>query len=114
MKKAFRRIHPIFGMLGFLGILGFFFHPMNGILFGFFSFFFAGYFSKEKTDERLIENYKKGMIIAGKLALGLCFLMLYALSWGLSSDTVLLWGSIGYGVVFTLGTAIAFFLDKRG
>jgi hypothetical protein len=114
MKNLFRCIHPIFGLLGFLGILGFFYHPMNAMLFGFFSFFFAGFFNKEKADERLIENYKKGMNIASKMALGLCFLMLYALSWGLSSETVLLWGSVGYGAVFTLGTAIAYFLDKRG
>ena len=113
MKKPFRRIHPIFGLLGFLGILAFFQHPMNGVFFGFFSFFFAGHFSREKADERLMENYKKGMVIAGKLSLGLCFFMLYALTWGLPTETVLLWGSIGYGAVFTLGAAIAYFLDRR-
>ena len=114
MKNTFRRIHPIFGIFGFLGILGFFYHPMNGMFFGFFSFFFAGYFSKEKSDERLMMNYRKGMSIAGIMALGLCFIILTALNWGLSTETILLWGSIGYGVIFTLGIAIAYFLDKRG
>jgi len=114
MKKPFRRIHPIFGLLGFLGILGFFSRPTYAMFFAFFGCFFAGLFGKEKTDERLMENYKKGMSISGRMAICLCFIILSALNVGVSTETVLLWGSVGYGVIFASGLAIAYFLDKRG
>ncbi|OFI06692.1 hypothetical protein CLOACE_08470 [Clostridium acetireducens DSM 10703] len=113
MKKTFR-IHPVFGILGFLGILGIIYNPFFCIFFGFFSFFWWGLIGKEKSDERLEENINKAVSIAGRLALILCFFILFALDKKVASETVLLAGSIGYAIIFTLAPALAYFIDKRG
>ena len=113
MKKPIR-IHPALGVLGFLGILGFFFEPFFCIFFGFFGFFWWGLLSKEKTDERLDENLKRAVSIAGRLGIVLCFGILFALDKKLSIEFVLLWGSIGYAIVMVTSPAIAYFFDRRG
>ena len=113
MKKVVR-IHPLLGVLGFLGILGIMYNPFFCVFFGFFGFFWWGLLSKEKADERLEENVKRAASIAGRLALVLCFFILFALDKKLPPETVLLWGSVSYAVVFTLAPAIAYIIDKRG
>ena len=112
MKKAFR-IHPALGVLGFLGILGIIYSPIFCAFFGFFGFFWWGLLAKEKSDERLEENIRKSISIAGRLALMLCFFILFALDKKLSPETVLLWGSVAYAVVFTSAPAVAYIIDKR-
>jgi len=107
--------HPtILGMLGFLGFLAFFGFPIAGMSFAFFGFFFIRRLRKEKADERLIENYKRGMRIKTRLGTLSCSLVLLALHLGASTDTVLLWGSVGLGIISALGDALAYFFDKRG
>jgi len=107
--------HPnILGMFGFIGFLAFFGFPIAGVSFAFFGFFFIGRLSKEKADERLIENRKKGMRITARLGTLSCFFVLLALHLGASTDAVLLWGSVGLGVISALGDALACFFDKRG
>ena len=113
MKPTFR-ISPILGVLGFLGILGILYEPFFCIFFGFFGFFFWGLLGKEKSDERLQENISKAVSIAGRIAVILCFFLLFALNKKLPSEAVLFGGSIAYAVLFTLAPALAYFLDKRG
>lgn len=113
MKRTFR-IPPILGILGFLGLLGIFYNPFFCIFFAFFSFFFWGLLGKEGSDERLEENISKAVSIAGRLALILCFLLLFSLDKKLPEESVVLWGSVAYAVIFTLAPALAYFLDKRG
>lgn len=113
MKRNFQ-IPPVLGVLGFLGLLGFFFAPIFCTFFAFFSFFFWGLLTKEQSDERLEENINRAGSIAGRLGLILCFFLLFALDKQIPSDTVLLYGSIAYAVVFTLPSALAYFLDRRG
>lgn len=108
------RISPFLGILGFLGLLGIFFNPFFCVFFAFFGFFFWGLLGKEKSDERLEENINKAGSIAGRFALVLCFLLLFALDKKLAGETVLLIGSIGYAVILTAAPALAYFLDKRG
>jgi hypothetical protein len=77
-------------------------------------FFWWGLLSKEKTDERLDENLKRAASIAGRMGTALCFCILFALDKKLSTEFVLLWGSIGYAAVMVSSPAIAYFFDKRG
>jgi len=115
MNILFRMKHPtILGIFGFLGFLAFFGWPLSGVNFLWFGFFFIGRLGKEKADERLIENYKKGMRITARLGMMSCFLVLLALHQGVATETVLLWGSVGLGVISALGDALAYFFDKRG
>jgi len=115
MSILFRLKHPaILGILGFFGFLAFFGFPIAGVSFTFFGFFFIGRLSKEQADERLIENYKKGMRITARLGTLSCFFVLLALHLGVTAETVLLWGSVGLGVISALGDALAYFFDKRG
>ncbi|MCL2403956.1 MAG: DUF3796 domain-containing protein [Defluviitaleaceae bacterium] len=104
----------ILGFLGFFGFMAFFGFPIAGVAFTFFGFFFIGRLTKEKTDERLINNFKRGMQITARLGTLSCFFVLFALHLGASSGTVLLWGSVGLGVISALGDALAYFFDKRG
>lgn len=113
MKRTFR-ISPILGILGFLGILGIFYSPIFCCFFAFFSFFFWGLLGREKSDERLEENVNRAVSIAGRLALVLCFFLLFALDKRVPDEVVLRFGSILYAVVFTLAPALAYFIDKRG
>lgn len=113
MKRTFH-IPPILGLLGFLGVLGIFYQPFFCIFFGFFGFFFWGLLGKEGSDERLERNIDKAVSIAGRLALILCFFLLFSLDKQISEKMVLLCGSIAYAVIFTLAPALAYFLDKRG
>jgi len=107
--------HPaLLGILGFIGFFAFLGFPIAGVSFTFFGFFFIGRLSKEKIDERLIENHKKGMRITARLGALSCFLVLFALHMGVSTDIVLLWGSVGLGVFSALGDALVYFFDKRG
>jgi len=107
--------HPaLLGFLGFIGFLAFFGIPIAGIAFTYFGFFFVRRLTKEKADERLIENYKRGMGITARLGTLSCFFVLFALHFGAPSDIVLLWGSVGLGVTSALGDAFAYFFDKRG
>ncbi|MGL5255364.1 MAG: DUF3796 domain-containing protein [Brevinema sp.] len=113
MKRTFR-IPTVLGVLGFLGILGILYNPIFCVFFGFFGFFFWGLLGREKADERLVENINRAVSIAGRMGLVLCFFLLFALDKQVSSELVLRYGSIAYGVVFTLAPALAYFLDKRG
>lgn len=113
MKRNLR-ISPASGILGFFGLLGVFFNPFFCIFFGFFSLFFWGLLEKEQSDERLEQNVKKAVSIAGRFGIILCFFLLFALDKQVPSETVLLYGSIAYAVVFTLAPALAYLIDKRG
>ena len=116
MKKTIR-IHPalgIFGIFGFFGLIGFFDKPFFCVFLCFFGFFFWGLLGREKADERLEQNINKATGMAGQMAQFLCFFILFALDRKLPTDTVLLWGSIGYGLVYIASPAIAFIMDKRG
>jgi len=115
MNIFYRVKHPaILGMFGFIGFLAFFGFPIAGVSFAFFGFFFIGRLNKEKADERLIENQKKGMRITARLGTLSCFLILLALHLGVACETVLLWGSVGLGVISAIGDALAYLFDKRG
>ena len=115
MNHILRLKHPTpLGFLGFFGFLAFFGFPIAGVAFTFFGFFFIGRLTKEKTDECLIENYKRGMGITARLGTLSCFFVLFALHLGAPTDIVLLWGSVGLGVISALGDAFAYFFDKRG
>jgi len=115
MNFILRMKHPaLLGILGFFGFMAFFGFPIAGVAFTFFGFFFIGRLTKEKPDERLIANYKRGMRITARLGTLSCFLVLFALHLGVATDTVLLWGSVGLGVISALGDALAYFFDKRG
>ncbi|MCL2592072.1 MAG: DUF3796 domain-containing protein [Defluviitaleaceae bacterium] len=114
MKKPFRNIHPAFGLFGLIGFTAFHGSPTNGICFAFFGLFFSGLFGRQKPDERLIENYKKGMDITARLGMLLALAILVMLRAGVASEFVLLWGSVAYGFTFTFGMALAYFFDKRG
>ncbi len=113
MKRIFR-ISPVLGILGFLGVLGFFFEPFFCTFFAFFGFFFWGLLSKEKSDERLEENINKAVSIAGRLGLILCFFILFALDKQQAVNSILLFGSIAYAIIFISAPALAYIIDKRG
>jgi len=113
MKKTIR-IHPALGIFGFAGIFGPLFNPFFCIFFGFFGFFFWGLLGREKADERLVDNINKAASIAGRCGLILCFFILFALDKNVPREMVLLWGSIGYAVVYTAAPAIAYIMDRRG
>jgi len=115
MDYILRMKHPaLLGVLGFIGFMAFFGFPIAGVAFTFFGFFFIGRLTKEKADERLIENFRRGRRITARLGTLSCFFVLYALHLGAATDMVLLWGSVGLGVVSALGDALAYFFDKRG
>jgi len=115
MNFILRMKHPaLLGILGFFGFMAFFGFPIAGVAFTFFGFFFIGRLTKEKPDERLIANFNRGMRITARLGTFSCFLVLFALHLGVATDIVLLWGSVGLGVISALGDALAYFFDKRG
>lgn len=67
------------GLLGFLGLLGFWVYPQTGevfpfaffLFFGFFGFFFEGKMSHTLMDERYTENRAKAQLTAAKTALSI-------------------------------------------
>ncbi len=120
MKKKTARFRPWMGALGLLGFLGFL--PKHGgghnylffVFFAFFSWFFWGLLCMEKVDERLVENQNRAMRLIGALFAMLSFLLIFLLDRGVTPDTVLLTGSLGYAGCFVAAPALTWYLDRRG
>lgn len=112
--KKFARFYPLFGLLGFAGILGFFLSPFFFVFFGFYGLFFIGLLLREKMDERLIDNFNNSDKISSPMMNSAYILVLLALALGVSPETVLLWGSIGYAAIFIQVAARMYTIDKWG
>lgn len=110
--------NPWFSLVGFLGLLGFI--PLGGepnyffcIFFSFFSWYWWSKLSKEKEDERLKENQQRAQKFMMTYFAMLSFFMLFFLDRGtVSTDIIILIGSLGYALGFILSPALIYYFDK--
>ena len=114
-----QKFFPWFSLFGFCGFLGFL-PKVNGhpnyfffIFFGFFAFFFYYQLEKNGVDERLLENRRRAVAVMLTFFTLLSFAMLYLLDRQISSDTVLLVGSLGYAAGLVLAPALTLFFDRK-
>lgn len=111
-------IKPYFCILGFLGLLGFI--PINGkltyfsfIFFSFFSFYWWGKLSNEEENEKLkASSLKSAGIMCGIFAMLTFFILFFLDRKTVSTDTIILFGTLGYSLAFTLMPALTYHFNK--